>query len=268
MKGMRMAAALGAALVLWSGAGVAQNGIPHDVVSGGGGSSSGGSLWLHDTIGEVGMLPASQPGEWLDAGFWNVLGRLHIGPTSAVAIAAFDARVGEGRVTLAWTIGSAEGLAGLNVYRSEGEGGQFARMNDALLEAAYVGEWVDGRVRPASVYRYRLGAVDVDGEYLSPEVRVVTPHAATELYQNFPNPFNPVTTVSFYLPERERVALVIYDAAGHEVRRLVDGVVEFGRTDVVWDGMNDSGMRVGSGVYFCRLVAGKSVITRKLTLLK
>ena len=62
--------------------------------------------------------------------------------------------------------------------------------------------------------------------------------------------------------------MTIYDARGKRVRQLVDGVYGFGKVDVSWDGTNDRGESVGSGVYFCRLRAGKDVFTKKLTLLK
>jgi hypothetical protein len=249
-------------------AALAQHAVPYRVMGNGGGVSSQGNLWLHDTVGQVAVEPSSRPGAQVDPGFWHMIDRLHIGPTSAVAIAAFDAVCVDGVVTLTWTIGAAEGLRGLNIYRAPGESGAFVLINGGLLPADYTGTWRDNRVRPGTTYRYQLGAVDADGEFLSNVVSVVTPPAEAQLYQNYPNPFNPVTAISFYLPETARATLVIYDAAGHSVKRLFDGVVAFGRTDVSWDGTNDRGEAVSSGVYFYRLTAGKNVFTKKLTLLK
>jgi hypothetical protein len=268
MKLTPMAAAVAAIVALCSTAAVAQYAVRYDVIGGGGAASSQGSLWLHDTIGQITVEPSSQPGEWEYPGYWQVIRWLNIGPTSAVTIAAFDARWSNGVITLSWTIVDADGLQGFNVYRATGVDGPLARINDTLIPTGQMGEWQDRRVRPATTYRYRLGAVDTDGEFLSPTVSVVTPAANTELYQNVPNPFNPTTTISFYLPANERVTLVLYDVGGRMVRRLVDGVVGFGQTDVTWDGANDRGEKVGSGVYFYRLTAGRNVITKKLTLLK
>ena len=97
---------------------------------------------------------------------------------------------------------------------------------------------------------------------------MVIPPGQSELYQNYPNPFNPSTTLSFYLPRAEHVVLTIYDVSGRMVRRLLDEPIGFGRTDLDWDGRNENGVRVGSGVYFYRLQAGKHVFTKKLTVLK
>ncbi len=245
-----------------------QNAIPHDVVGSGGGQAVAGAVYLHDTIGQPVIGVTTYNTNDHKIGYWYVVHQLDIGPTSAVAITSFSASYARGGVDLAWTIGHADGLRGFNVYRSHTRDGPLDRINETLLPAGNGTSFRDNRVRPGTVYRYQLGAVDADGEFLSPVVSLETPRGVTALYQNFPNPFNPTTTISYYLPRPEWVVLTIYDVAGRSVRRLVDENVTFGRTDVTWDGRNDNGTMVGSGVYFYRLEAGKKVITRKLTVLK
>ncbi len=88
------------------------------------------------------------------------------------------------------------------------------------------------------------------------------------LEQNYPNPFNPATTISFYIPEREMVRLEIYNILGRRVRTLATGVALIGRQDIVWDGLNETGAPVASGVYFYRLTAGDKSETRRMVLLK
>jgi hypothetical protein len=88
------------------------------------------------------------------------------------------------------------------------------------------------------------------------------------LFQNRPNPFNPVTTIRFGIPQEVSVRLGIYDLAGRRVRTLVDVTKEPGWYEVTWDGRNDAGLLVASGVYFCRLEAGRSRALRKLVVLK
>jgi hypothetical protein len=95
------------------------------------------------------------------------------------------------------------------------------------------------------------------------------------LDQNYPNPFNPQTTVSYALPASSRVILTIYSVTGQLVRTLYDGEQSAGRHVAVWDGANDRGASVGSGVYFCRMqVAPRTepsvgvVQTKKLLLMK
>jgi hypothetical protein len=91
---------------------------------------------------------------------------------------------------------------------------------------------------------------------------------AFELGQNHPNPFNPSTTISFTLPERARVTLLIYDVQGRLLRTLVDDMVGEGYQERMWDGKDASGSQVGSGVYFYRLTAGDKTLTKKMVLLK
>jgi hypothetical protein len=89
------------------------------------------------------------------------------------------------------------------------------------------------------------------------------------LEQNFPNPFNPVTTIFFSIPRGENVELCIYDVAGRLVKTLIDGVpMERGRHHATWDGSNDAGRTVSSGVYFTKLSAGDGVADTKMVLLK
>ena len=88
------------------------------------------------------------------------------------------------------------------------------------------------------------------------------------LQPNRPNPFNPITTISYDLPQGGRVKLAIYDVNGRLVKELVSVTQVAGRYDVVWDGHDDRGQTVASGVYFYRLVAGQFAQTRKMVLLK
>ncbi len=85
---------------------------------------------------------------------------------------------------------------------------------------------------------------------------------------NFPNPFNPETTIAYDLPERTPVRLEIYDVLGQRVRVLMDEVQTAGRYAVRWDGRNALGRGVGSGVYFYRLQAGGFSQVRRMLLLK
>jgi hypothetical protein len=83
-----------------------------------------------------------------------------------------------------------------------------------------------------------------------------------------PNPFNPSTTISFTLPSLGMAILIIYDISGRKVRELASGTLQIGRHSILWDGRDDSGRAVSSGVYFARLTMGKSVAVRKMLLMK
>jgi hypothetical protein len=88
------------------------------------------------------------------------------------------------------------------------------------------------------------------------------------LAQNFPNPFNPSTTIRFWIKEAGRVALVVYNVAGQHVRTLVNKDMQAGWKSVTWNGTNSHGNSVSSGVYFYCLKAGGKVLTKKMVLLK
>jgi hypothetical protein len=89
------------------------------------------------------------------------------------------------------------------------------------------------------------------------------------LHPNVPNPFNPTTTISYDVPPGgANVTIRIYDASGRVVRTLVDDRRAAGTHDTVWDGRNDAGTTVSSGVYFYRMVAGSFSEARRMVLLK
>jgi len=95
------------------------------------------------------------------------------------------------------------------------------------------------------------------------------PAPIARLQQNSPNPFNPRTTISYFLPEASQVRLSIYNLGGQLVRLLYRGESKIaGQHSVVWTGRNDRGRAVPSGVYLYRLEAGDFVQTRRMTLLK
>ncbi|MGH7599339.1 MAG: M4 family metallopeptidase [bacterium] len=89
-----------------------------------------------------------------------------------------------------------------------------------------------------------------------------------ELKQNYPNPFNPTTTIAFSLPQEGDVSIKIYDISGSLVRALVKDNMQAGNYALVWDGRNNNGTQVSSGVYIYRLVAGSFVQTRRMVMLK
>jgi hypothetical protein len=89
------------------------------------------------------------------------------------------------------------------------------------------------------------------------------------LSQNFPNPFNPSTTIRFAMPEATHVTLRIYDVLGREVTTLVDGQLPAGEHAVGWNGINRYGNEVSSGVYLFKLEGGGVTLpVRKMVLMR
>ena len=111
------------------------------------------------------------------------------------------------------------------------------------------------------IYAQQTTYVITDAE--TPE----TPHAAY-LEQNFPNPFNPQTTIRFGLDEAGPVTLRIYDPAGRLVATILDETIPAGHYSETWDGKDANGSAVSSGVYFYKLDTGSNIQTRKMILLR
>jgi hypothetical protein len=94
------------------------------------------------------------------------------------------------------------------------------------------------------------------------------PAAAATGISVAPNPFNPTTTIRFDVPRPTRISLRIYDVSGKLIKTLAEGRLDARRHQVMWDGTDQAGNTVASGVYFCRLTAGTVTQVRKAVLLK
>jgi len=88
------------------------------------------------------------------------------------------------------------------------------------------------------------------------------------LSQNFPNPFNPETEISFQIGRAERAELAVYNIAGEKIRTLVSGIVQPGNHSVKWDGKDETGKFLASGTYVYRLKTGNLQASRKMILLQ
>jgi hypothetical protein len=197
---------------------------------------------------------------------------LNAGPV-AVTLQSFDVRFDRSDgVVLAWQV-TQDPLAEAFVIHRRTDRTEYAgigREDAAPGVTRYA--FVDDEI--SSLYgetvTYRLDLVERDGSTrMLAEERLTIPRPALTLHQNFPNPFNPGTAISFDLPARERVSLGIFDVSGRLVRRpLHDEEREPGSHTVSWDGRNDAGKAVSSGIYYYRLTAGKASITRKMVLLR
>lgn len=121
---------------------------------------------------------------------------------------------------------------------------------------------------PASVDRWSVIGLALKQWPELPRDEIMRPRWV-ELYANIPNPFNPLTEIRFDIPQRlERASLVIYDVQGRRIKTLVEGPIPAGPHAVYWNGEDDSGQAVASGIYFYRLLAGQHDLTRRMVLLK
>ena len=88
------------------------------------------------------------------------------------------------------------------------------------------------------------------------------------LYNAYPNPFNPTTTLWYELPENSYVNVTVYDMLGREIRTLVNTTQDAGFKSIIWDATNNQGNPVSAGVYLYKIQAGEFVQTKKMVLLK
>ncbi|MBN2829515.1 MAG: T9SS type A sorting domain-containing protein [Candidatus Cloacimonetes bacterium] len=85
---------------------------------------------------------------------------------------------------------------------------------------------------------------------------------------NYPNPFNPETTINFSIPKESKVTLTIYNIKGQQVATLVNEVMNSGNNQILWRGLDGKGNKVTSGVYFYKLTTFEKTLTNKMLLLK
>ncbi len=105
------------------------------------------------------------------------------------------------------------------------------------------------------------GPVDIDDEPADLPL-------ALELQQNYPNPFNATTSIQFSLETTDHVNLSVYDVGGRRIKTLHDGVLSAGTHSIIWDGANEAGEVVSSGIYFYRLKSSEGSFAKRMVLLK
>ena len=133
--------------------------------------------------------------------------------------------------------------------------------------------FTDNTVQENESYDYRLSDVDYDGnvEYHSLQLMGVSSSNTPEqfaLYPNYPNPFNPVTTIRYDLSKESFVDITIYDMLGNMVHNLVNANKSPGYKSIQWNATNNQGEPVSAGVYLYKIQAGDFVDTKKMILLK
>ena len=158
------------------------------------------------------------------------------------------------------------------------------RVDDACVRIAFAGDgWkvgegslVEIRVEPLGEGKsssIRLDRVVLNEErmrvrLMDAEVDLIVFPGEYHLHPNYPNPFNPRTTITHDVPRSGTVQLFVYSLTGQRIRTLVDGNRPAGSYSVVWDGTGETGRDVASGVYMCRMVAGEYSAMRKLVLVR
>lgn len=134
-------------------------------------------------------------------------------------------------------------------------------LSDSEQEYTIFTAW--GSINPKFYYLW-----DYDTNAPTAVKPISTMPAEFSLKQNYPNPFNPTTTIEFSIPEMSEVQLTIFNALGQVVRTMDGGVQNAGTYKVTWDGTNDFGHAVATGLYFYNLTAGNHTTTMKMVYMK
>jgi hypothetical protein len=189
-------------------------------------------------------------------------------PVEAAVIAA----EAEGGVIVRWTLETADGAAGLSVWRATAAGEDFTRLNDELLGLESPGFYLDRDVRPGDELWYTLVATAWDGSEspVGDAVRVrVSGAAGLALSPPMPNPVRDTASFELTVPvDGARVALRVFDLSGRLVATVVDEWMDRGRRTRRWDGRDDAGHPVAAGVYFGALDVDGAVVVQKVTVVR
>ncbi|KAA3606902.1 MAG: T9SS C-terminal target domain-containing protein [Calditrichaeota bacterium] len=207
----------------------------------------------------------------------------------AVELDSFTARQIENSIQLSWTTASETENEGFNVYRKISDSNfiqiaSYKRNSELVgaLNSTFSNNYTfvdDSELRSGETYTYYISDVETNGletkhEDNSQSVKFILDGEVTqtkldyELAQNFPNPFNPSTTINFQIKKDQRVKLQVYNLNGQLVKELVNEKMNKGSHSVNWNGTDQNGNQVSSGTYFYKISAGTFTQTNKMILLK
>ncbi|MCK4549297.1 MAG: T9SS type A sorting domain-containing protein [Candidatus Krumholzibacteria bacterium] len=189
--------------------------------------------------------------------------------STAVLLLTSSAETTGESVVLRWSVAENQELEGFIVSRARQDGRHHVLATIPASPGEVSFEFEDTSVEHNVDYTFRVEYIDGDGVHTLFETEPLgLPPLPFALHQNRPNPFNPSTEIIFSLPRPSEVILYIYDISGKRVRRLLEERRQAGRHSARWNGLDDRGSPVVSGVYFYRLKAGKESESRKMILLR
>jgi len=179
----------------------------------------------------------------------------------------------QGLVSLAWEaplISSGEPASGLIGYLVHRDGVNLTEV--PIVDVSFL----EKELSPAT-YIYSVFSKYETGESIPIQIEAtinpvsdfeINPHLKTELLGNFPNPFNPETHISFALAKQSDVEIDIFNVKGQKIKTLFDGVLDGGEHVLLWNGKDDFGYNVGSGIYFYRMKTNDYLTIKRMVLLK
>jgi hypothetical protein len=193
------------------------------------------------------------------------------GNTTSTLLEYYDYYVKEDRIEVLWTLSTKKAIKNYMIYRRTEGRSEFLPLDVNIVSVTDLSFiFTDVTCELGQTYTYRLDYVNGIGEintlFVTEQISILLPEL--KLYQNFPNPFNPSTTIHFFMPEKSHAVVEIYDVSGRQVIKLVDSELAAGTHYIEWDGNNEKGNSVSTGVYLIRLNTCKNILSKKMLLLR
>ncbi len=197
-----------------------------------------------------------------------------------VELAAFTARNENKHILLDWTTATESANLGFILERRD-ENSNWQEIASYKMSESLRGQgtsateteysFTDNAITPGNTYTYRLWDVNTNGEVnelATVTVDVVYIPTTTQLLPAYPNPFNPATTIRYELAKNGYVNIAVYDVLGKQVIGLFDGEQSVGSYELRWNGLDERGTQVSSGIFFVRMQSVQQSSIQKITLMK
>jgi len=197
--------------------------------------------------------------------------------TIAVELASFTVSFQKGEVKLQWITQSETENLGFYIYRSQFEEQNYVKITSAMIPGVgnsnetHIYSYIDRDIKSDNTYFYKLADIDFNGNMTFHGPISITANDLPSEYslsQNYPNPFNPRTTIRFSIIQAGLVSLKIYNLQGQLVRILINEEKTAGNHTLVWNGTDNKGNRLSSGIYYYTLNVNGFEETKKLILIK
>ncbi|MFQ6613309.1 MAG: T9SS type A sorting domain-containing protein [Fidelibacterota bacterium] len=220
----------------------------------------------------------------LNGGYPHLVWAESVDSSLPVELVSFTAQLRGNTILLSWVTESELENLGFFIERSY-QGRSWVEIASYKTDASLRGQgsvsyrsvysYIDKNIEPGVTYDYRLADVDYKGR--------VTYHRLSAgsiglenggipadfiVVKNYPNPFNPATTIVWNLSQAANVQVVVYDMQGRRINELVNGYNNAGRHEITWRGLNSQGIPVGAGMYFYSVTAGEYTSVHKMVLMK
>ena len=189
----------------------------------------------------------------------------------SVKISRQYAQVNEdGSITIFWETEFEYENLGFNIYRASSQNGPFLQLNQTLIRGNGSYSFLDTDIKAGVTYYYEVENMSESGyrsRFTLVSIKAPVPEQF-ELFQNYPNPFNVDTFIRYQIPRDCHVLLTVHNILGRGVRTLVDKNQKPGFYNAYWDGKDNRGRDVGSGIYFYNIYADEFHQTRKLVVVR